>query len=52
MLSVIFWVVWLLCLISIFIPPAPTRPWLPQLSSGVNLLLLGILGYKVLAVAL
>jgi len=52
MLAIIFWILWLLCLLSCFIPPAPTRPWLPQLSVGIQLILFGILGFKVLKVAL
>lgn len=52
MLAIIFWILWVLCLIGIFIPHSPSRPWLPQLNQGVALILFGILGFKVLAVKL
>jgi hypothetical protein len=60
MLSIIFWILWILCLLSalvpVFIQPAAGQPtrmtWLPQLNIVVNLILLGILGFKVLKVAL
>jgi hypothetical protein len=52
MLAIIFWILWALCLIGVFIPPSPERPWLPQLNTGICLILFGILGFKVLKVAL
>jgi hypothetical protein len=52
MLAIIFWILWVLCVISLIIPPDPARPWLPRLSTGISLILFGILGYKSLAVSL
>jgi hypothetical protein len=52
MLAIIFWILWVLCFIGVFIPPAPERPWLPQLNTAITLILFGILGFKVLAVRL
>jgi hypothetical protein len=48
MLTIIFWILFALCLIGAVVPPSPDRGWVPRLSVIINLVLLGILGYKCL----
>lgn len=52
MLTLLFWVLFALCLIGAFLPPAapnsPRYAWHPRLNTIVLLVMLGILGYKAL----
>lgn len=52
LLTLIFWILFVLCLIGVFLPPAeasnPRHVWHPRLNTLVLLVMLGILGYKAL----
>lgn len=52
MLTIIFWLLWVLCIIGVFIPDSPTNPWPTRGRWIISLILFGILGFKVLKVAL
>lgn len=45
MLSIIFWILFILCVISALVP-ASRYPWMPRLNTAILLILIGILAWK------
>ena len=50
MLSIVYWILLVLCAIGAFVPSA--NPWIPRINGVIIIILFAILGLKVLPVAL
>lgn len=51
MLAIIFWILWVLLLINLF-APVNGYPWLPKFTWAVIIVEFGIIGFKLMRVAL